>query len=316
MVKRLVRAASDLLFARIQSRLDARLGGLGELQLAQAVLLGKLHAARVADLPDDASLSQAEFKVFSQWGEDGILQYLVSRVPAPMRYFVEFGVQNYQESNTRFLLLNDRWSGLVMDADESNIKFIRQDEIFWRYSLEVVQAFVTAENVDGLIAKRVPGRDIGILSIDVDGNDYWIWRAITSVSPRIVVVEYNSVFGGRHAVTVPYDPSFHRTRAHYSNLYWGASLPALCDLADSKGYRFVGSNSAGNNAFFVRNDCAGRLRSLKAAEGYVESRFRESRDEAGRLTFAAGAERLALIAAMKVYDVRADCTVALGELRD
>jgi hypothetical protein len=98
-------------------------------------------------------------------------------------------------------------------------------------------------------------------------------------------------------------------------LYWGTSLAALCELSASKGYQFVGSNSAGNNAFFVRKDCAQRLPALSAEEGYIQSKFRESRDEGGRLTFAASADRLALIAAMKVYDLRRDVTVAIGELR-
>jgi hypothetical protein len=314
MVRRLVRAAADLIASRIQATLGARLGELSEQQVTQALLMGKMQAARVSSLPDGAPLSSAEFKVFSQWGEDGIFQFLLSRVPVPTQFFVEFGVQNYVESNTRFLLLNDNWSGLVMDASQDNIDFIRSDAIFWRYALDAVQAFITAENVDDLIAKRVPGGDIGILSIDVDGNDYWIWRAIRSISPRIVVVEYNSVFGARHAVTIPYDPAFDRTRAHPSNLYWGASLAALCDLATSKGYRFVGSNTAGNNAFFVRNDCAGRLRSLEAGEGYVESRFRESRDDSGRLTFLAGSDRLRAIARLPVYDVRRDARIALGDI--
>jgi len=129
-----------------------------------------------------------------------------------------------------------------------------------------------------------------------------------------VIAEYNSVFGARQAITVPYDPAFHRTKAHYSNLYWGASLPALARLARNKGYTFVGSNLAGNNAYFVHENYVGRggVVALTPEQGYVESRFRESRDERGRLTYLDGAARRLMIAGMPVYDVERGAVVALG----
>lgn len=313
MLKRIIGAASHLLASSVQPVVTS-LDELKDRQLSNALLLGKLHAVRVAALPDHAKLSQAEFRVFSQWGEDGIVQFLLSRVPTPRRFFVEFGVQNYLESNTRFLLINDNWAGLVMDSSETHIRYIQADAIYWRHELNALHAFVTAENIDELIQRHAGIEDIGILSIDIDGNDYWVWKALTCVAPRIVVVEYNSVFGSRHAVTIPYQTAFERGSAHHSNLYWGASLAALCDLAATKGYRFVGSNSAGNNAFFVRDDCAGALPALTPEDGYVESKFRESRDEQGSLTYVTGHARRELIAEMKVYDVRSARVMAVGEL--
>jgi hypothetical protein len=294
--------------------LHAELQDVRRRQAELALLLGRLYAERVRALPDGAALRDAEFKVFSQWGEDGILQYLVSRVAVPEPYFVEFGVENYQEANTRFLLLNDNWSGLVMDGSEPNMQQVRSEALYWRQELQARAAFVTAENVNELLRSHAPSPDIGLLSIDIDGNDYWVWRAVDAVQPRIVVVEYNSVFGPELAVTIPYQPDFNRTRAHASNLFWGASLRALCDLAAAKGYAFVGSNSAGNNAFFVRQDCASRLRRLSAAEGYVRSRFRESRNPAGELTYLSGDARLAEIAQMTVHDVRTGRDLRLQEL--
>ena len=124
------------------------------------------------------------------------------------------------------------------------------------------------------------------------------------VSPRILVLEYNSTFGPDAAVSVPYDPRFERTKAHRSNLYWGASLAALCLAADRKGLAFVGSNSAGNNAFFVRRDVLGDLPTLTAQEGWVDARFRESRDHGGNLTFISGrAARIAVIADLPLVEV-------------
>jgi len=308
MLKRLLRRFA----AAIASRVSVSTGAFDEERLLLAI--GALHARLVRALPDRAPLATAEFKVFSQWGEDGILQYLTHKVEIHHRAFVEFGVQNYRESNTRFLLQNDGWSGLVMDGSPDYIETIKAERAAWRHDLTALAAFVTAENINDLIGHHVRGPDIGVLSIDVDGNDYWVWKAIDVVSPRIVVCEYNSLFGSSLAVTVPYDPAFNRTRAHHSNLYWGASLAALCRLAGEKRYVFVGSNSAGNNAFFVRRDLAGRLAALQPEEGYVESRFRESRDAAGVLTYLAGDARLKPIADLELFDLDSGRTRPVHEL--
>lgn len=247
--------------------------------------VGRVEARQLSGAPI-SSLSQAEFRVFSQWGEDGIIQRLIQEVAIDRRIFVEFGVQDYQESNTRFLLMHDNWAGMVIDGDQGNIDRIRQDEIFWRYNLKTECAFVKRDNINDLLKNNGIVGDLGLLSIDIDGNDYWVWEAIEAVRPRIVVVEYNARFGPHRAVTVPYDPGFTRAGAHYSMIYYGASLPALVSLGTRKGYDFVGANSAGNNAFFVRQDL--RPSSLPArpvAEGFVASQFRESRGENGQLIF-------------------------------
>ena len=123
-----------------------------------------------------------------------------------------------------------------------------------------------------------------------------------TAEPAIVVVEYNSVFGGERRVVVPYAPGFQRTQAHWSNLYWGASLPALGSLAETKGYRLVGSNSAGNNAYFIRADIAEGLPQPSASDAYRESRYRESRDEQGELTYVAGDHRREPIGQLPLLD--------------
>jgi hypothetical protein len=252
------------------------------------------------------NLQRAEFKVFSQWGDDGIIQFLVNYLEIEPRTFVEFGVENYREANTRFLLLNNNWRGLVLDGSEKNVRQIRQDRIYWQHDLSAQAAFVTAENINNLLKTNGFEGPIGLLHIDIDGNDYWVWKAIEAISPVLVIVEYNSVFGAEQAWTTPYDPTFFRTRYHASNLCYGASLSALCDLAAAKGYAFVGSNSHGNNAYFVRNDCLRDLRALSAQEGYVESRFREGRDARGQLTHLGGAARLEALRGLQVFDTRAN----------
>jgi hypothetical protein len=251
--------------------------------------------------------------VHSQWGEDGIIQHLVSVVPIAHKIFVEFGVQNYAEANTRFLLQHDNWAGLVLDGSAENIAAIRHDPIYWRHNLKAQVAFIDRENVDGLIAENAIAGDIGLLSIDIDGNDYWVWEAIRGIAPRIVVIEYNSLFGAHAAVTVPYDPRFSRTRAHYSNLYWGASLAALYRLGKRKGYVLVGSNSAGNNAFFVREEFAAGLPAPGPEAAYVSAQFRESRGPSGELTYLDRASALPLIGDLPLVEVNGMHTVRLAD---
>lgn len=269
----------------------------------QRALLGRMLAWQVRERESIDGFTDVEFSVFSQWGDDGIIQWLIHRLSGIDETFVEFGVENYEEANTRFLLLNNNWRGLVMDGSQRNISAIRRDLISWRHDLQATCAFVTAENINQLLLEHGFEGDIGLLHIDIDGNDYWVWKSATAVSPAIAILEYNSVFGSDRAITIPYDPKFSRG-GRISNLYFGASLLALCDLAAAKGYDFVGSNSAGNNAFFVRSDLNHGLKPLTAAEGYVTSRFSESTDRWGRLTFLRGAQRLESLAGYTVVNTR------------
>ena len=284
-----------------------------ELQSLKLVM-GKSMAHNVKSMGIVGDIHDAEFKVFSQFGDDGIIQYLVHHTKPADKRFIEFGVENYTEANTRFLLMNNNWSGLIMDGDPANMEFVRRSPDFWRYDLQAVAQFIDRDNINALFEAAGFTGEIGLLSVDIDGNDYWVWEAIHVVDPVIVTVEYNSVFGVEHAITIPYDPAFNRTRAHSSNLYWGTSLKALCLLAEKKGYSFVGCNSAGNNAHFVRKDKVGEIPVKSAEQGYVESKFRESRDKDGNLTYLRSKQRLELIKEMQVVDIEHGITIQLQEL--
>ena len=280
----------DAAAERFEVELDALRLQLGWLQSREAA------SAR--------SLRDAEFGVRSQWGEDGIIQFLVERVPIEHDTFVEIGVQDYRESNTRFLLEKDDWRGLIVDADDAHSRFLERSGLGWRHWIDAVTAFVDRDNVNSVVSSTGIEGDIGLLSVDIDGNDYWVLDAIDVVSPRIVVAEYNSVFGPRAALSVPYDPQFRRDRAHPSWLYFGASLGALARWADRTGYALVGGNRAGVNAFFVRRDVLGEIPEVSVEDAYVESRFRESRGPSGELSLVSEhGERLALIADMPLVDV-------------
>lgn len=247
--------------------------------------LGRIESRQIQKLGRD-TLSEREFQVYSQWGEDGIIDFLVENTHIDQKVFVEFGVQDYRESNTRFLLINRNWSGLVMDGSEEYINYIKRDFIYWKYNLKAECAFITKENINSLLLNNGISGEIGLLSIDIDGNDYWVWDAIEVINPAIVVSEYNARFGKEKALTIPYEPNFYRSQAHYSNIYYGASLKALYLLAQRKGYAFVGCNSTGNNAFFVRRDLKSqKIKELGLEEGFVDCQFRESRDIEGNLAY-------------------------------
>jgi len=271
---------------------------------AQMLLQGKVLSENVKKMENIVSLSDVEFKVFSQFGDDGIIQWLICHLDIPHRTFVEFGVEDYHESNTRFLLFKDNWAGFIMDGSERNISRIVRSGYYWKYALIARSVFVDRDNINTILAECPFDHEVGILHIDLDGVDYWIWDEINSLSPVIVILEYNSMFGNERAITVPYDKKFSRTKAHFSNLYWGASLPALRHLSARKGYAFVGSNSAGNNAYFVRVDKLNSIVMETSTDvGYVESKYREGRDMQGNLTYAMGRDCLDLIRGLPVYNV-------------
>ena len=261
-----------------------------------------------------AGLDEVAFQVFSQYGEDGIIQYIISQIEIPNRIFIEFGVEYYTESNTRFLLLNNNWRGLVIDGSSQNIRFIKNDGISWKYDISAYHSFITKDNINELISKFTNCSDIGLLSIDIDGNDYWVWEAIEVISPRIVICEYNSTLGPVHKVSIPYVADFEQTKAHFSNLYYGASLAALCHLAEKKGYDFIGTATAGVNAFFVRKDLSAPFIKYTAAGGFHQSANRSSRDQNGKLNFLLHDERLAVIKDMKVADVVSGSLHTIKEL--
>jgi hypothetical protein len=280
-------------------------------------LMGRMASWRTRPMQVVSSLQDIEFKVTSQWGEDGIIDWLIERanIPAALQTFIEFGVDTYREANTRFLLQNRNWRGYIMDGSGAVADAVIEDGLFWKHDLTVKQAFITRENINELLAGSGMSGDIGLLSIDVDGNDYWIWEALEAVRPIICICEYNAVFGDLHPISTPYNPSYYRTDAHYSNLYFGASIAALRSLAKQKGYRFVGTTAGANDAFFVREDYAKNfvddsLLKIRA----LPSTARESVDRSGTLTYVSGMDRLKLIHDMPVVNTETGETLEIGKL--
>jgi len=226
-----------------------------------------------SDFDQKTAVKNAEFKVFSKNGGDGILLYIFSKVGVTNRTFVEMGVEDGRECNTANLSLNFGWKGLLIDA---NKEWIENAKRFYKEKLgkmsgniKTAARFVTAENINQLLEDNGFGGEIDLLSIDIDGNDYWVWKTIDVIRPRVVVAEYNASFGLR-PITVKYDPNFHCQEVFRKNpLYHGASLSALVKLGDAKGYVLVGCDSWGHDAFFARKDIVeGKFIGLSAEEAF------------------------------------------------
>lgn len=212
-----------------------------------------------ASQPHGKQLHAAELRVHSQNGEDGIVAYLLERIGVANRQVVEFGIGDGRECCSATLLLHFGWGGLLMDGSAANAERARElhadTPAFVEGRLAILHRLVEPDNVDELVSAHVDP-DVDVASIDIDGNDYWVWRALESVRPRLLVIEFNSTFGPDRSVTIPYARGFERYRAHVSGFYHGASLAALARLGRDKGYRLVGCDSRGTNAFFVREDVA------------------------------------------------------------
>ncbi len=198
---------------------------------------------------DDAQMA---FSVHSKHGEDGLILGLFERVGVERHTFVEIGIQDGLECNSANLAFHFGWSGVMLEGGEAYAH-----EASKNYAnvprVTIRQSFVTRENVNALLDETKADRDCDLFSIDIDGNDYWIWEALEDFRPRLVVAEYNAYFGPERAVTIPYDPQFAH-RGKYPRGYMGASLAALNKLASKKGFALVAGSDLGRNAFFLRRE--------------------------------------------------------------
>jgi hypothetical protein len=269
-----------------------------------ALISGKVLSNQLRSIKSPL-ISDYEFKIFSQFGDDGIIQHLVSNIKLKNHCFIEFGVEDFAESNCRFLMMNNNYRGFVIDGSAENIQRLKNFDWFWRYDLQCEQSFITKDNINQLIAKS-GFEEIAILHIDLDGNDYWIFENLdlSKINPAIIILEYNSVFGDERAISTPYQDNFIRTNYHYSNLCFGASLPALNYLASKRGYSLVGCNSSGNNSYFIRNDLlTNQITKKTVKEVYVESKFCESRDQNNQFTYIRGKDRIEIIKGLDVVNI-------------
>ena len=135
-------------------------------------------------------LSDVEFSVFSQWGEDGIIDWIINKIERLPKIFLEIGTEDYTESNTRFLLMNKNWDGFLIEGDKNKVNKIKSQQIFWKYNLKVQNKFINKENINKIIKEISIPKKIGLLSLDIDSIDYWILKEIKGIDPTIIICEY------------------------------------------------------------------------------------------------------------------------------
>ena len=270
----------------------------------ELILKAKVLSLKNKNLKKIKDLSEVEFQVYSQWGEDGIIDWLVSKFPQIPKNFLEIGTQDYKESNTRFLLINRNWDGFLIEGNKDDIKNIKSQRVYWKHNLKVRNEFITKDNINDVVQRFNVPKNLGLLSLDIDGVDYWVLKELSTLNPSIVICEYNSLFGEKKSITVPYKENFIRSKEHYSNLYYGASIQAFIDIMKTKNYFLIGTNTAGNNAFFVRKDLWKVLNKMILNKKIFMSKFRESRDQKGKLSFLDKKESLNLIRNKHVIDLK------------
>jgi len=270
-------------------------------ELGQSAIM----ASRAAS-PNFRNLWDAEVKVYSQWGEDGILDYLVSRLGISKPKVLEIGAGNFSECNSRFMAENLNASVVAIDSRSDLLDSIKASTLNWKNHILGIEAWVTPLNINSLVSQgREFMQGIDVLSLDLDGNDYWIIEGADLKETHIIVVEYNPLFGGKSEVTVPRDDAFDRTTKHESRLYYGASLLAFVSVLNRKGFSFVGTNRVGNNAFFIASGKANLIpfKPNPTDPVYYDWRIRESRGPDGELSFLSGLARQLAIGSLPLVDL-------------
>lgn len=213
---------------------------------------GATSAARSVDLTRPSTW---EFSGFSQNGEDGIIDVLLSNLKSPNRYFMEIGASDGLENNTAWLAQARRYAGLWIEGDPNLSARCRDLFEAMNYGVDIRNLFVTREGA-GSLGRLSREREPDVFSLDIDGNDYHMMKALLAegLSPKVCVVEYNSAFGPDLQVTVPYVPDFRVASGKGANLFYGCSLNAWKTLFARNGYAFVTVERNGVNAFFARRD--------------------------------------------------------------
>ena len=258
------------------------------LRKIQQCLASDYIARHLYQNPDyDDKLNRYEFDVYSQSGEDGIIKEIFRRIGTENEFFIEIGAGDGDVSNTAYLLTQG-WSGLWVEMSKTNFKRITDMyKCVVGHALAVKHVEVTAENAERLLADADAPTDLDLLSIDIDGNDYWVWKAIENYRPRVVVIEYNALYPPSVRWAMRYSPG----QKHDNSKYHGASLKALVELGLEKGYQLVGCNFAGVNAFFVREETKGFFASYDACYFYEPQRKWLINEVHGRQDFADFFER-------------------------
>ena len=234
-------------------------------------------------------LNDVDYKIFSQNGEDGIVDYLLYQLKIEKPKFLEIGVGDYTEANTRFIFEKSSLRGTIIDCIDDFEEKVRSNLTTWKGELNIINQFINSSNISNIMNQNNSLTDIDLFSLDIDGIDYWILKKLPKNFSKIAIIEYNPLFGKDLEVTVPNIDNFNRTNYHYSNLCFGMSIKAAINLMIEKNFYFVGTNLFRNNAFFVNNsfkkDDYFKNLKINNLDNSVDANFTESRDKNKKLNY-------------------------------
>lgn len=264
----------------------------------------------------DINIRSLEFQVFSQFGEDGIINFLCQALHVSKPSVLEIGVEDFQECNSHFLGYSRNASIVAVDKYPLHEDFLSKSSLRWKNTVEAWTRDVTPDNINDIYKDcEVFLGAIDIFSLDIDGIDFWVFKRLENINAKILILEYNALYGSKRSVSVPFEENFDRTQKHFSNKYYGCSLLALIDEADKKGYQFIGSNRACNNAFFIKqNLVSAEAFQVLPLQEYTDLTFRESRDFEGELTYFNSKLELDAISKMPLVDMSTNQLIKVGDL--
>ncbi|WP_316797815.1 hypothetical protein [Pedobacter frigidisoli] len=279
-MKKIISVYINRFIKRLINGVDESLKDSGKLlageQTAQLILKNQYKALQKEEIKK-YDFNEVGFRKYSQNSEDGILLFIFSIIGTTNKKIVELCASDGIECNAANLIINHGWQGLLFDGNaeaiEKGKKFYRSHPDTFTLPPTFVNAWVTKNNVNELIARHDYAGQIDLLSIDMDGVDYWIWDSITVIKPRVVVVEVQCILGTSYSVTVPYNDNFKTEFIDGFGVYSGASINAFIKLASKKGYKLVGVEKYGFNAFFIREDIAAGIFPEYDTTGYENIPF-------------------------------------------
>jgi hypothetical protein len=258
LIKRALRPATEFLPKIVKPVIKAEVLAIDRFQQQiQRGIVNQYQMFKLQSCIPYKSIQEAGFRAYSQFEEDGIILYVLSMIGLKTRRVVEICCGSGDECMATNLILNHGFDGYLFDGDEENVRrarsFFDAQKDCLLYRPTITKSWITAENVNQLLVQAECAGEVDLFSLDVDGNDYWILRAIEAVNPRLLIIETHNVIPSDKALTVPYRSDFsYHSSAHED--FRGASMLAMVELCRKRGYRLIGAHRHGFNAFFLRND--------------------------------------------------------------
>ncbi len=253
------------------------------------------------------NLNELDYKVYSQNGEDGIIDYLISQLNIQKPKFIEIGVGDYTEANTRFVFERTSCEGLIVDIIKDFENEVKKNLSIWKGNLKIIEKKIEPQNLISTLKDKNFYEKIDLFSLDIDVYDYWVLKELPKNFCKILVAEFNPYFGSELQITVPFKKDFNRSNYHFSNLCFGASLKAIIKLLEEKNLKFIGTNLFRNNAFFIDKNYQDKLSIEIPSDDnlklYTDAKFRESRDAKNRLNLIDPEKILSEIKDCEVVDL-------------